>query len=245
MQQHSTLLELIVPDEQLETPISPMITEPRASTTSTPLNFETELMFSTTTLNNWLETHGWQKCNSYRIPNTSNGTVILQDMESLQSLKLIEDANVYQMVNLPPDSVKIAGTSGYIVDFVLTDQFLMRFFAYRSTYTIVVYLLTLDCEIPFCIKQFKRNKSLTDEAIRIPSSQCLIDILTSDDDFTVEADQASIKYGWEIPDTANSRKLDCIRWFTERKKKIKDLNHLLKIDKIIFELFPFENLEAE
>jgi len=221
-------------DDSVGPLIRPIEVPDVVESTSNFLTFQ----FEFSSLANFLSNYN-DICNIIPIPNVDN-IFVLQNNNDPTKIKLVRDATQYKIVsNQTPNNFDIFGDAGFIISFQIYEDngvtYTLKQFCSRSAFDLVIYCNLEDCEIPLYIKIFTKHHDTIENA-NVPTIDAVRRLLYSDVFFDLDA----IIHDYPRVSLDLPNKLECVKWFTNKKAKIRDINHILKIDVILKNLFQMD-----
>ena len=219
-------------------PIQPLTQEIETEPEVVEISENDAICINFTDFQTWLSNpNSASVANIINIEGAHEGTFIIQTISNLEKVKLIKDGNLYQIIDLGNDvyidELKIFGENSFVIEFLVTPNITIKQFCSKTSFDVVAYVNIEGCEIPFWIRNFNKKHNDTID-IQIPIIQRMIHILHINTDF--DEGRISLSYP-KYPSENSHSKLECVRWFSERKKTIEDINHIRKIDSIISSMF--------
>ena len=159
---------------------------------------------------------------------------LLDDGTQKRGLFVYNNADTYQVVNLPGNEMEIFNNGLKIIYEYNTEENI-----YIKTYGIKSGLFVISCNhvdnmlIPYNISRFKKK----DKTVKVEANENVANIAARLDE-NVDGEALQILYK---PITKSIDSLvtirDAISWLLEKQKEVYDVNHLLKIDDIIIKQF--------
>jgi len=217
-------------------PIQPLTMELETEPEEFQVSDEDVICLNFTDLQSWIA-NTENVCNVIEIPGSKPGTFIMQSNSDSEKVKLIRDGVDYQIIDMGSDvadiELRIFGGNGFVIEFSISPQISIKQLCSKTSFDIIVYVKISGCDIPTHILNFSRKHGDAID-VQLPIISDLSRILYTETDF----DEGKITMAYpKYPSENNHSKMECIKWFTNRKKTIGDISHILKIDRLISTMF--------
>lgn len=159
---------------------------------------------------------------------------ILEDGVQERNLFVYNNADSYQVLNLPGSEMEIFNNGFKIVyNYNVEENIYLKTYGIKSGLFVIFCNMIEDMLVPYNIERFKKR----DKVLSITNNENYANIVEKmNENADVEALQIMYKpIAKDIKNIVTNR--DAVTWFLEKQKGIFDVNHLLKIDDIIIRQF--------